>query len=299
MSLPADIVNRALDAAGAENAIGDVEEGTFEARIALRHYGPVLRQLTRAAHWDCCRRQAPMQLLADASGQTNGVGTQVPAPWTYEYAYPTDCMKIRFIPANTQQIEPSIPPNNIQLPSTPLTTGGTPPSNNMRLRPTRFLVATDYNNTAQVTTGPNGTPWWEIQGVSPTNRTVVLSNVQNAQAVYTCLQTAPSLWDPLFEAAFVAALAAEMAVPLHRKDPKTGLAFRAQNITIAKDKIHQARITDGNEMWASSDIAVDWIKVRSSGAWGSNWWGPGAPGPGVGVWGYGFDSYNFGDGSAY
>lgn len=103
MTLPADIVNRALDAIGVPNVIGDLEEGTREAQVALRAYGPAMRQLLGAAHWDFCRKQAPLTLLADATGQSEGVGSIVVPPWCYEYSFPIDCIKSRFVPMNNVQ----------------------------------------------------------------------------------------------------------------------------------------------------------------------------------------------------
>lgn len=297
MSLPTDIANRSLDAAGSDKIIGDLEEGSETSKVVLRHYGPVLRQLLRAAHWDCCRRQAPMQLLADATGQTPSVGTVVPVPWTYEYAYPTDCVRARFVPMTNPNIATGTPAGNISIPSTPIVSGiSTPPSNQMRLTPTRFLITSDFNYPAQVTPGPGGTEWWNIQGISPVNRTVILSNMQNATLVYTCLQVYPSLWDAMFEAAFVAALAERIAVPL-AKDKKIGMVFRDKNIMIARDHIKQARVTDGNEGWSTTDHIPDWIRIRSGGAGRSSGLLNGGDGPGC--LGYGWDSYGFGNGSTF
>lgn len=298
MSMPADIANRALDAAGADTIIGDLEDGTREAKVVLRHYGPVLRQLLRAAHWDCARKQAPMDLLADATGQTAGVGTAVPAPWIYEYAYPTDCVRARFVPMFNGNVAAGAPPGNIALPSTPLTTGGgQPPSSQMRLQPSRFLVTTDFNYPPQLAQGPGGTAWWDVQGISPTNRTVVLTNVQGASLVYTCLQIYPSLWDSLLEAAFVAALAERIAVPLAR-DKKTGAAMRNTNIAIAKETLQAARASNGNEGWSTTDNIPDWIRMRASGAGNGNGL-LGGSAWGAGCLGYGWDAYGFSNGSAF
>jgi hypothetical protein len=110
----------------------------------------------------------------------------------------------------------------------------------------------------------------------------------------------PSVWDPLFRAAFVSYLASEIALPLSA-DKKFGLTMRAQNIAVAKAKIEQARIRDGNEGTYSSNLSVDWMAARrtgGSGGWGSGGWGDGA-GPGV-PWGGGsWDSCGFSDGTAY
>ncbi len=296
-----DIANRALDAAGAENPIGDIEDGSREANILLRHTGPVLRQLLRAAYWDMARKQAPLLLLADASGNTPGVGTAVIAPWTYEYALPTDSMAIRFIPQNPSSIASPAPQGNIVPANSSLPLLGTqsqPPSNQMRLVPSRFLIATDSNYPPEITPGPGGTQWWEQQGISPNARTVILSNVQGAYAVYTCLQIYPSLWDPLFEAAYVAALAEVISVPLAR-DKEKGREFRKDNIAIATLKLKEARARDGNEGVSSTDHTPDWLQIRRGGGpWGGGLLGGGGPGA-LGILGEGFSAYAFSNGSAY
>jgi hypothetical protein len=129
--LPADIVNQALDSLGIETWIGDLEEGTREARAALRWYGPTLRQLLRAANWNFARKQARLTLLNDRTGQTTqrqiangwpvtvGTGTQAMGPWIYEYEWPIDAMRARFVPAQPAYEQPgqAAPPSPMPPPS--------------------------------------------------------------------------------------------------------------------------------------------------------------------------------------
>lgn len=287
--LPADVANQALDAAGVDHTIGDLQEGTRPAQVMLRHYMPIMQQLMRAAHWDWCRKTADLVLLADASGQTANVGTEVPVPWLYEYAYPIDCLKVRFIPFNYGQW-PSVPTGNIQIPSNvPLTTGQ---SQNVltgqRLIPSRFTIATDPNYVQA--SGPIP----QTIGESPIGRTVILSNVQNAKCVYTAQMEYPTIWDPLFRQAMVAMLAQQVALPL-AKDKKFGMQMRKDNIDLAKAAIKAARVADGNEGWFSSDLRVDWMATRNIGNRDGQWWWSDGPG---GYWG-GYDSCAFADGTAY
>lgn len=293
MNLPADISNEALDAAGVEHTLGDLQEGTRTAQVVLRHYSQCLRKLTRAANWDFCRATSDLLLLADATGQTPNVGTLVPTPWIYEYALPIDCMKVRFIPWNYGQF-PSVPSTNIQIPSTiPLTTGiGAPQSTGQRLRPARFVLATDPNYPPQP-----GQLFWDVQGESPQGRTVILTNVQNAKIIYTRLMIYPSVWDPLFRGAMVALLASHIAMPL-AKDKKMGMQLRKENIELAKMAIKEARVVDGNEGISSSDIAVDWMRARRTGGWGGGRNG-GWDEAGGGSCGGGWDSLALPDGSVF
>ena len=74
---PTQICNMALDACGINFQLGDVEQGGREANVLLRAYGECVRQLLRAAPWQFARKEVPMHLLADASGATPNVSTNV------------------------------------------------------------------------------------------------------------------------------------------------------------------------------------------------------------------------------
>lgn len=290
MNLVQDVANQALDACGSETTLGDLQDGSREAQVILRAYSQTLRQIHRAVNWNFARMQAPLLLLADASGNTPNVGTLVcDFQFIYEYAYPTDCMKVRFIPWHGNPNSPA-PGGNIQIPTTPLVTGlALMPGR--RIRPARFQIATDPNYPA-----PPGSNY-DVQGISPTNRTVICTNVPQAQAVYTALQVYPSLWDPLFRRAFVSALASEIAFPLN-KDKKLGMAIRAQQIQILKQTLIEARLADGNESASSSDLRVDWMSTRfTGGSWGTGH-GSAHGGSYDGGWG-GYDSIMLADGSTF
>lgn len=246
-----------------------------------------------------------MALLADATGNTPDVGTRVADPqFIYEYAWPTDCLKIIYIPWFQQNYSPGIVPGNIatsyQPPppaGTPLTTGnlGQTPFAGQRPRPAPFIVTSDPNYPPAP-----GMQAGEALGVSPIGRTVICTNVKNACLVYIYDALYPSTWDALLRAAMVAYLASEIALPVWaKKDRKFGLEVRGQQIQIAKNKIIEARIADGNDMWASSDIAVNWMQARRSGT-GFGGWGAGGGfgGPGNAV-GAGYGSCSFADGTAY
>lgn len=285
---PADIANEALDAAGVDFTIGDMQDGTKPAQVVLRHYPQCLRQLLRSAHWDMARKQAPLLMLADATGQTDGVGTVVPAPWVYEYALPVDCMKGRFVPAN--YLNPNaVPPGNITTPVTvPQTSVATqaPYGFGMRLVPSPFLIMLDTNYPVD----PDSN-WLEVQGESPGGRVVVLSNINQAQMVYTAFMPYPSVWDSQFRGALVAFLASRIAMPL-AKDKAFGMKMRDQLFGLARDAVRQARITNGNESsWPQTvDRVADFTQARWTGPGGS--WGNSPFNAGWGVWGMGGFGFN-------
>lgn len=296
MSNPATLANRALDQIGRSDlAIGDIEEGSEGARVLLRVYDPSLRQLLRTAHWTFARKVASLVMLADASGQTDGVGTDVIQPWIYEYSVPQDMLKARFLPFNYLNVGTATPAGNISLPDVPQTSVSQPPLGpGMRLIPAPFLISMDTNYPVDVTSN------WQDDGsgASPGGRLVVLTNVNAAQLVYTAYMPFPSLWDPLFEQALVDLMVSRIAVPLSR-DPRFGLQLQGQAIQSVKTAIGNARIVSSQESSfpQTTDHTPDFLRIRNRGAG----WSAGGPasGFGPGVLNYGWDSLSFSDGSVY
>ena len=297
-----DICNASLDQAGIDFTLGDIEDGTRPAQVCLRAYWTCLRQLLRAAHWGFSRKAATLTLLADATGNTPNVGTQVVPPGTfvYEYAWPTDCMKMRFVPANWPGPNPGPAPGNITPPNPaqPIMTGlGQAPVIPYRIIPARWLQAFDSNYPI-----PPGSA--EAQGQSPEGRVVLLTNQQNAIAVYTALIKEPVMWDFNFREAMTAYLAQQIIMAL-TKDKRLAMAIRRDQIAIVKEKVIQARLSSANETGfpQSNDIAVDWMGARRTG--GSGW--PGGWGGGFGGFGNfdggcffgGYDGLAFADGAVY
>lgn len=287
-----------------DQVIGDIQQGTTAARIALRHYMPCLEQLLRGAYWNFGRRQAPLQLLAAVPGFQPGVpegdgpviGTQVIPPWTYEYAWPIDAIAARFVPWNNNLPQGSTPADNTSIPPVPPTTFDVPFQTPPYLMPARMLVANDINYPLPIAPDDPPSQWWNTRGAAPDMRTVILTNVPSAELVYTAFIPYPNLWDPLFQEAMCALLATYLALPCN-PDRKEGRALRNEQIAIAKAAIGAARMRDGNEGWPTVERQAEWITGRFSGASYGGWGGWGGIGPGV--LGYGWGSVLFGDGSAY
>lgn len=302
-----DVVNRSLDLLGNPNWIDDIENGSKEATVSLRHYGPALRQLFRSAHWNFSRKRVLLTLLNDATGQTTaqqiaaginpatvGTGTPGMCPWIYEYAWPIDCVKARFVPM-TLQNGLGAPAGNIALPPNPLMSGLNQ-SPFQRQIPARFLVGTDAI--------PNlvGVPdsWDQIPDTSTTmgqglvSQTVILTNQPCASLVYTQLITYPDQWDPLFTQAFVSLLASYLAMPLV-PDRKQATQIRTEMISIVKSSLDHARVIDGDEGWTTTNREASWIKARNTGGFG----GSGVGWDGMGVLNYSWEACSFSDGSCY
>jgi hypothetical protein len=308
---PGVISNQVLDEIGhpTDRRIGDLEDGSAESKVLLRHYGPALRQISRAAHWNCLRHRATMKLLQDSTGNTTnqqqsegvpitvGRGTIGMRPWTYEYAWPTDCVKARFVPMSLRFTGTGVPPGNIALPSNPLMSGLNQGPYHWQ-RPARFVVSNDDVPNLQGAI----TDWSQLPdtattlGQGLTSQTVILTNQPCAELVYTRLITYPDQWDPLFRQAFVAYLGSQVVMAL-TPDRKLGVSIREEQIKVCKQCLDFARISDGDEGWFSVDHVPDWLRTRNSGPFGSRWSAGG--GDEMGVLNYGYDSIAFSDGSAY
>ncbi len=299
-NFPADLANEALDAAGVDFSIGEITEGSKASIAVLRKYGQCMRALMRAAHWDQFRKMAPLTLLADATGQAEGVGTVVVPPWTYEYALPADCVLPRFIPWNALPLQSAIPATNTQIADVPQTGASqTTYQPGVRLIPAPYLMTTDTNYPVDTSTLEG---WINMPGVSPAGRIVICTNVQQASMVYTQFMPYPNMWSADFRQAFVAYLASEIALPL-AMDKRFGMQLRNENIKIAMQKIMAARVTSANDgsQPQSTDIIPDWINIRGSGFGGGPWWGgPGWSGVGGCAAGYGgWSSIAFANGSVF
>lgn len=272
LTVPAALVNEALDMiGGSDKTIGDISDGTAVAEVARRNYGQLLRQLFRIAHWNFSRRMAPLTLLADASGQTPFVSTQVEENWQYAYAWPIDAAAVRWMPASLPTNPPANPPittaQNVLYP--------------IPFIPGRFLVSSSNLYPIEVGT----VPWIQqpdLQrtfGVGPTDRTIILTNTCNAQMVYTRFTPIVEEWDASFRQAFVTMLAIAL-IPVAIDDPRERRTQRNDMIAIAKNMIADARVSNGNE--AGFPQGVDhqplWITARGGGMWGGNGYGQGYSG---------------------
>jgi hypothetical protein len=229
MTQDVDICNRALSEIGARAVIQDLATDTSSAAMNCRlHYQPLRQQLIRAAPWAFCRKTISMTLLGSLTDTPPGS----PYPWQSKYAYPSDCLKVRYIlppPPPVDTISPVV--------GEPLFYS---PWCGPR-RDWRFLIANDD------TTG--------------LDTKVILSNVCQALLVYNKDVVSPDAWDAQFQDALVAALASKIVLAI------TGNAGMKQSfVQIAQGAITTARMADGNESLASTDHTPDWIQTRGVGS---------------------------------
>lgn len=266
MTSPVDLCNMALDQISARTSITGINPATppnnLAAQVASRTYQTQVDAVFRAAHWDCARLQGEFTLLKAARGtpeNPSGALPEPPVPWRYEYAYPSDCLKVRFVIPRPDLPAGSAPlMTNIGVVCQPLVNTGMP-----------FVPAIDRDAAGN-----------QIK--------VVLTNACRAQGVYTGRIANPDLWDPALQNAIIGALGAWFCPPLSGSDEK-----RKLQISVAAGLIQQARISDGNEGITSMDHIPDWMQIReTSGAF----WGFGLNGGG---WMAGWDSWGSPDGVSY
>lgn len=222
---------------GARNYISSLNpsDGSAEANAISTLWTPTFEALGRAAHWNVLGKQATLGLLAAAQGtpeNPNGTTLPVPpTPWLYQYAYPSDCLDIRYV-----------------VPSLPSNAGGSTPS-------------TTINNAAGAWIPNGGQIPYLVQTASTVSNTpvlVILTNQDQAQVVYTVNQPNPAAWDSLFQAAMVASLGAYLVPALSLSLPLMDLAIKT-----AENAIAIARIADGNEGVTSMDHTPDWMRARA------------------------------------
>jgi hypothetical protein len=100
---PVDVANLSLDGIGARMSVTSLTPPlpAPNAVVVARQYQLRIDGLSRAAHWNCLRYQAPLTLIKAAKGTPeNPNGTTLlipPTPFQYEYALPPDCLKARYI----------------------------------------------------------------------------------------------------------------------------------------------------------------------------------------------------------
>lgn len=237
MTSAIDLCNRALDEIVADGTITDFDEPSKEAQVCKRHYPAVRRSLLRAAPWGFARRQLTLTLLGSL---TEGTSVQ---PWAYKYLYPANCLKVRYLIPTLQ-----------------------PASSDVVLTGDYFLnCATSYR----------GSPFKVANElVSEHNsRKIVLSNLQEAVAVYVVDEETVDLFDSEFQEALVAALAAAICLPISGNKELTQL-----KIAQAQSMIEQARASDANESMPTTDHVPDWIRARGDNGYGFgfNTWFPGS-----------------------
>lgn len=239
MASETDIYNLALAHVGTRSTIALPTEDSNEARACRRFYAQARDETLTAAWWTFARRTAVLTLLKAAPGtpEFTGVVSNVwnnsypPPPWLYSYAYPSDCVRARYIiPVNTG-VYPSTPIFSVSLETGSLVNGA----------PVRFNTGQDLDDTGN-----------QIR--------VILTNQPQALLVYTAQTNDPNMWGADYVMALSLTLAAYL-VPSLSGDKK----LQANLFAAARDKIMEVAAGDGNEGLPVQDSMPDWMTIRGVG----------------------------------
>lgn len=214
--------NLALGSIGAKTTISSLTENSAAARQCLLQYAASLEAVLQAAHWNFARAQVTLALLKDG---TVTPSQNVPQPWQYEYAYPSDCVAARYL-------MPLFTSDGQTVPGTP----GLPCYQGPPRVP--FLISSDLDS----------------QG----NRNkVILTSQPDAVLVYTTRIEDVSLFDGQFVLAFAAYMGSRMAIPLTGDKAMAKMAFDQADATC-----RTAQASNGNEGLTVIDTVADWIQAR-------------------------------------
>jgi hypothetical protein len=243
MTTDVDICNRALQQMGTQSTIVSLSELSAEAAACALRYNNLRQRLLRAALWGFAKASGTLTLLRAAPGTPELPSTTAISwsaafptpPWQYSYAYPLDCL--RFLGVQFPTIYAS---GSAGIPISPVQTYLQPPA------------ADDEPKI----------PW--EQAVEPdafgNQQRVIHCDVSQALGVYTRDLLLPDQWDPAFQSAMVAALAAELSIPL---SGDKGLYDR--NTKAVRDILTEIRVMDANEGQAIDNRMPDALRARGAG----------------------------------
>lgn len=182
---PEDAINQALRQIGYPKAIGSIYEGSPGARAGLEIYSQTRDELQRAFDWPFTSSGGAPFALPLLKGPPPPGGYTPANPWTSAFPAPGWLYEYLY-PADCLELRAIIPPPAAMFVLDP--------------KPATWRIVVD-------------------EALNP-NQKVILSNVKGAMAVYCRRIADPTLWEPGFTQALIAALAKQLATsPLLTASP--------------------------------------------------------------------------------
>ena len=244
------IANQALARLGTRSTVASFQEQSPEAQAANQLYQQAVQATLQAYDWQ----------FATASVALSATGT-APQPWQYQYAVPTDCVRVRGVsgPCWPAPVPGTIPLQSGQAPPIPVPCGGL-------FGPVLAPWDAAYAAWAegQWPMSPLPSPPFK-QGVMVSGPVaqgggavpVVWSDASPATMLYTTNALSEQFWPPLFAAAASWQLAYEMAIALTGKAQLQDAMAKGWQQALAA-----ARTADGNASVGGDDYLTDWLLVR-------------------------------------
>lgn len=235
MTTTIDIANRALLAIGLRKKITSLTQDSLEAQTVALVVNDIRDGLLRLAPWNFALGPGNLTLLSAAPGTqenptaatTQWVPGQPIPPWLYSYAYPADCLRACWMTnTNTGSYQ--------GIPISPVTDMAGLSSG----RPIPFTTMYD----ASAPGGP---------------QQVILTNLKSATLFYIHQVNNPDTTDTMFQSAWTATLAANLAMVLSQDKQLANMMLQQANSSISS-----ARVPDGNEGPLVIDSTPDWISAR-------------------------------------
>lgn len=240
MASTVGICNQALAAMGSRSTIASLTESSKEARECNRIFDAVRDELLREALWNFARRSILMSLLKERSTAINWSTAEPPTPWAYSYAFPTDCIRARYLwPVSYASTYANVLYNYGQPQHSPFIPRWNYDYYYCEHPPFPFSIMGDEDEDGN-----------DIR--------VIATDLETAMLIYTKRVESPNLWDSLFQQAMVATLAARLAIPLSGDKEMMKL-----NMQLAANAVAKAQTADANEghvLVTQSD--PDWICAR-------------------------------------
>jgi hypothetical protein len=96
---PEDVINLSLVRMGYKTRIGSIWEGSMAAKKALDIYAQTRDAVLREGDWQFAEQITAATLTGNAA----------PFPWSFEYVYPTNCIKVRNLFSSTYAADTNNP----------------------------------------------------------------------------------------------------------------------------------------------------------------------------------------------
>lgn len=218
-----EMCNVALSQVGDDSTIASLVEDSTQARHCKLLYPQARDEVLHDYDWNFAKGSV---ILADLGSPPTG--------WLFRYQYPADTIKIRHL-----------------IDSNTLTSSSQ--------RTACLRCGCDPCGCSLGLTSPaSPLPEFHVRADTSADSKVVVTNLEDAEAIITRAVTNTSLFPPLVVSAIEFRLASLLAIPLTQKR-----STLQDMTTIYQQLIESAQVADANEQRNNIDYEPDWITARN------------------------------------